>query len=457
MTSWKHVAETVTLLELDCLLGATPADQVSGIQIPPSLNKEKSTAKAQPLQHLISHLLAGVRLTSSLQAKEIHRQMAAQGSPCKFLVFKQTFHQLAQTAAHLYVQEQVQDILLPFLIIRRNYIGHAHADRTWCAMRPAKAQTSQTFVTQETLPRHIARRSLLMTGPAHVGALYVGALYVSVRLPEQTSGSSSGLRREPTILGILFGSAAHCPHGKHTFLYPLRLSKTNVPWPSCFLQIFNIWPHGATPCICNTWSPIPIPRQFGKLESSFTSVGIHPLSPTFVVPMGVRSAPPCLRCVSSSAPSWTTTSGKSVKFGIAAGLDSMFYSKSPTFTACVSTMMNLLNPSIILSRRFSGKPCTTMLTGLSPSFCWCQEFVRRDQVVTDSLWRRVCSKHFCFSAVRAVLYDQDSVRVLPIILAATCRTPPRAILLSVPQQMWPSSGYRWQRRQRYDSVTPPCR
>ena len=62
----------------------------------------------------------------------------------------------------------------------------------------------------------------------------------------------------------------------------------------------------------------------------------------------------------------------------------------------------------------------------------CQEFVRRDQVATGSLWRRVCSKHFCFSAVRAVLYDQDSVRVLPIILAATCRTAPVAVLLSVP-------------------------
>ena len=162
----------------------------------------------------------------------------------------------------------------------------------------AKGQTSQTPLAQETLPGHITHRSLLMTGPAHICALHV-----SVRLPEQTSGSSSGLPRQPTLLGILFGSAAHCPHRKHIFLCPLRFPKTKVPWPSCFLQIFNILPHGATPCICNTWSPIPIPRHLGKRESSFTSGGTHPLSTTFVVPMEVRNAPPCLRRVSSSAPS----------------------------------------------------------------------------------------------------------------------------------------------------------
>ena len=40
----------------------------------------------------------------------------------------------------------------------------------------------------------------------------------------------------------------------------------------------------------------------------------------------------------------------------------------------------------------------------------CQEFESVDKVVTDSVCRRVCSKHFCFSVVRAVLYGQDSVR-----------------------------------------------
>ena len=106
-------------------------------------------------------------------------------------------------------------------------------------MCPPKDKTSQTPLTQETLLGHITHRSLLMTGPAHICALHV-----SVRLPEQTSGSSSGLPREPTLLGILCGSTAHCPHRERTFLCPLRLPKTKVHWPSCFLQIVNIWPHG---------------------------------------------------------------------------------------------------------------------------------------------------------------------------------------------------------------------
>ena len=108
----------------------------------------------------------------------------------------------------------------------------------------------------------------------------------------------------------------------------------------------------------------------------------------------------------------------------------MFFSKSPTFAASqLSIMMNLLSPSMILSRLFSRKPCATVLTGLSPSFCWfAKSLASVDQAVTDSVWRRVCSKHFGFSAVRAVFYDQDSVRGLPIVLSDTCRTPPVALL-----------------------------
>ena len=98
---------------------------------------------------------------------------------------------------------------------------------------PAKGQTSQTFVTQETLPKHITHRSLVMTGPAHICAQHV-----SVRLPGQPSGSSSELPREPSFLGILFGSAARCPCRKNKSFGPLRLSKTYVPRPSCFLKIF---------------------------------------------------------------------------------------------------------------------------------------------------------------------------------------------------------------------------
>ena len=48
----------------------------------------------------------------------------------------------------------------------------------------------------------------------------------------------------------------------------------------------------------------------------------------------------------------------------------------------------------------------------------CQELERIDQVVGNSLRRCVRSKHFRISAVRAALYDQDSVRGLPLVLAA---------------------------------------
>ena len=47
------------------------------------------------------------------------------------------------------------------------------------------------------------------------------------------------------------------------------------------------------------------------------------------------------------------------------------------------------------------------------------------------------SENFCFSAVRAVLYGQGSVRVLPIVLAAARRTPPVALLLSVSRRYPP--------------------
>ena len=41
------------------------------------------------------------------------------------------------------------------------------------------------------------------------------------------------------------------------------------------------------------------------------------------------------------------------------------------------------------------------------------------------------SKHFCFSAVRAVLFDQDTIWGLPFVLASARRTPTVALLVSV--------------------------
>ena len=55
-----------------------------------------------------------------------------------------------------------------------------------------------------------------------------------------------------------------------------------------------------------------------------------------------------------------------------------------------------------------------------------------DQVVTCSLRWGVCPKDFCFLAVRAILYDQDSVLISPIVLAAARHAPPIALQLLVP-------------------------
>ena len=66
------------------------------------------------------------------------------------------------------------------------------------------------------------------------------------------------------------------------------------------------------------------------------------------------------------------------------------------------------------------------------------ELERIDQLVAHSLRRSVSSKNCCFSAVRTVLYDQDSVRISPTVLAAACRTPPICIASSHVQHGPPS-------------------
>ena len=65
----------------------------------------------------------------------------------------------------------------------------------------------------------------------------------------------------------------------------------------------------------------------------------------------------------------------------------------------------------------------------------CQELQRVDQVFAGTLWCRMSSKNYCFSGIRAVLYDKYSVHSPPIILAATC-TPPAAQFL--PDQRRPT-------------------
>ena len=70
---------------------------------------------------------------------------------------------------------------------------------------------------------------------------------------------------------------------------------------------------------------------------------------------------------------------------------------------------------------------------LSPSICLvCQELECTHQVLAHTIRWSLGSKHLRFAAVRAVLYNQDSVRVPPVVLAATRGTPPVALLLLHP-------------------------
>ena len=71
------------------------------------------------------------------------------------------------------------------------------------SFHPAQRNATQRPLSQATLPRQITIRSVLKM-PTHVFALQV-----PVRLPGQLSGSSSGLPRCPTLLGILFENLLH--------------------------------------------------------------------------------------------------------------------------------------------------------------------------------------------------------------------------------------------------------
>ena len=62
----------------------------------------------------------------------------------------------------------------------------------------------------------------------------------------------------------------------------------------------------------------------------------------------------------------------------------------------------------------------------------CQELGRSDQVVANPVRRSLCSKYLCLSRSHTVLCDKNPVQSPPVILAATSRTPPVTLLLSMP-------------------------
>ena len=103
----------------------------------------------------------------------------------------------------------------------------------------------------------------------------------------------------------------------------------------------------------------------------------------------------------------TASVGSAVILGSTIESDSRVCSRSPVFTTWLSTEMNLRSRQTV----------TSMLLIR-------QELECVDQIVTYSMWWSLCSED------RAILCDQDSVRVPPVVLTTT-RSAPRVALLII--------------------------
>ena len=122
-------------------------------------------------------------------------------------------------------------------------------------------------------------------------------------------------------------------------------------------------------------------------QSSSTSAGLQLLSPTSVVSMKMCKIPSSsARSVSSSAPSRTTASGKSVvNFGFATVRD-FIYNDEP------SEPIHCLQPTFLLKALYHH-----LDSAVTIFLRVCQELERIDQIVEHSLQCRVRPKNFCFS------------------------------------------------------------
>ena len=168
----------------------------------------------------------------------------------------------------------------------------------------------------------------------------------------------------------------------------------------------------------------------------------------------VRSTPSsCARKVSSSARSRKTAPGKSaVNFGFTTFFDPSFQVQISNFHCFVIVFCNELpepvhDPVRLLQQTWNNDPNRTVAIVLSG-------LQHVDQVVP---WFPVVPhepENCGFSVVCTVLYDQDLVRSPPMILAATSRTPPASLLLSMPRNV----VLKWEAMtmsHTYETVTPP--
>ena len=186
--------------------------------------------QAQPLQHVISHLLTILRPPSKshLLPQEIHRKDgSSEQVPRRRSNFPQACpNDFGATTSRKRFKTwcSPSEEKTVVLILKRHNFQHA--------LLTHDAQAEERY---EPNAFDFTIRSLLTFGPADIFVLYV-----AVRLPEQPSGSSTGLPKDPTLLWVLFGSSVPCADHRNLLPCFLLLSKTTAPEPSYFLQISHI-------------------------------------------------------------------------------------------------------------------------------------------------------------------------------------------------------------------------
>ena len=150
-------------------------------------------------------------------------------------------------------------------------------------------------------------------------------------------------------------------------------------------------------------------------RSLSTSRGPGPLSPTFVVSMKVRSLPPSpFRGVNSTVP-------RSLACGKSSLLNSGSTMESDTKVACKSPIFYCLVTVDQLSRHLQPSSFFETLHQPLRKTVTSQLLVRRElesvhEILAHALRWSMETKNCRLAAVRAVLYNQDSVRLLPVAL-----------------------------------------
>ena len=208
----------------------------------------------------------------------------------------------------------------------------------------------------------------------------------------------------------------HCAD-VHTY-HRKQLPRILLIEPS-FLPISGFSPLGESPCVDNTWLPTLVLRLLLKRpDRKRASPRQLAVAPSLISHLrGVNEGAQCTFCICSQ--------GKLIR---------AFPNNSSPEICRELWLYHFLGPrfSLPISNLYcrTSVDCydqpdpvhyselTSFLQAVAIFLLVRQELERIDQVVTHSLLCRVCPKYVGTSVVRAVLYDQDSVRGPPLVLAA---------------------------------------